>query len=94
MKKDAFRKAAFISIAVVLFAVAVAALHHHLPSKVEDHDCEICSFIMVFSAAIAPVVVLFLASYVLCGTIIISKVRIHSEKARFNSSRAPPFILL
>ncbi len=92
MKKKIIRSAAFISILIVLFAVGVTAFHHH--ARVEDNDhCEICSFIMTFSTAVMPAAVLFLAAFVLCGTIIISKLRIRSEQVIFTPSRSPPFIL-
>jgi hypothetical protein len=92
MKKKIIKSAAFISIMIVLFAVGVTAFHHH--ARVEDNDhCEICSFITTFSTAVMPSAVLFLAAFVLCGTIVITKLKIRSEQVRFNPSRAPPFIL-
>jgi hypothetical protein len=92
MNKKLIKTAALISILIVAFAVAVTAFHHH--ARAHDGDnCEICSFIMVFTAAVIPAVILFFAARVFCGIISVSTTVIFFEKKSFNSSRAPPFIL-
>jgi uncharacterized membrane protein (UPF0182 family) len=91
MRKNLIKRAALISIAIVFFAVAVTAFHHH--DHVEDTDhCEICAFIMIFSAVIAPAAALFVIVILFCGIVAVSSPIAYSAEKSFNPSRAPPFI--
>lgn len=91
MNKKLIKTAALILILIVTFAVAVTALHHHVRAHDGD-NCKICSFIMVFTAAVIPAVILFLAARVFCGMILVPGEAICSAEKSFNVSRAPPFI--
>jgi hypothetical protein len=82
-----------VAIAIVLTAVGITAVHHHLPVKYANNDCEICSFINILNTAIAPIVVFLWTLTLLITTIQILNRGISSENVKVYSSRAPPFIL-
>jgi hypothetical protein len=82
-----------VAIAIVLTAVGITAVHHHLPLKYANHDCEICSFINILNTAISPIVVFLWILTLLITTIQILNRGISSENVKVYSSRAPPLIL-
>ena len=94
MVKRHLKITAFLCIVVITFAVGVTAVHHHLPEKNPDHDCNICSFINVLNTAISPVAMVLWVLSLFAAIISALSKGLSYENVTAYSSRAPPFILL
>lgn len=92
MNKTLKKAVSFIALVIILAAVGVTVVHHHLPDK--DRDCEICDFINAFITIILPRLMFLWLAGVFAGIISLLIKKISFEDIKAYSSRAPPFILL
>jgi hypothetical protein len=94
MNKQWKKVLALIALAAVLMSVGITAVHHHLPSKKADLDCEICSFINTLNTAVLPQAVLLWILAVFAVIIPDLNNGISAQNLFKRSSRAPPAITL